>query len=82
MVSWLYLAESPCSVIKYLSTVLCFAYLTLIVYLRVVLSIGSVPPGARFDPFGPDIEDDRRNPFRSGPRPDHMRPPDFEDPFI
>ncbi|GFW28011.1 proteasome inhibitor PI31 subunit [Trichonephila clavipes] len=36
---------------------------------------GAVPPGARFDPFGPNI----RGPNRFEPSPDHFRPPDFDD---
>lgn len=31
------------------------------------------PPGARFDPYGPGVG------FPSGPRPDHLRPPDWDD---
>ncbi|XP_067929182.1 proteasome inhibitor PI31 subunit-like [Watersipora subatra] len=41
---------------------------------------GSVPPGARFDPFGPDL--DGRGSFRGEPNPDHFRPPDFNDQFM
>ncbi|KAH3748936.1 proteasome inhibitor PI31 subunit-like [Dreissena polymorpha] len=37
---------------------------------------GAVPPGARFDPFGPPGTHPGRRP---GPDPDHMRPPDWED---
>ncbi|KAJ7332182.1 hypothetical protein JRQ81_014362 [Phrynocephalus forsythii] len=37
---------------------------------------GSVPPGARFDPFGPP----RAN--RSGPDPDHLPPPNYDDMFM
>ncbi|XP_028667860.1 proteasome inhibitor PI31 subunit [Erpetoichthys calabaricus] len=37
---------------------------------------GAVPPGARFDPFGPV----GRNP--PGPDPDHMPPPGFDDMFM
>jgi len=47
---------------------------------------GAVPPGARFDPFGPPDPD---NPFgrgggggRAGPGPDHLRPPGFDDMFM
>ncbi|GIY81822.1 proteasome inhibitor PI31 subunit [Caerostris darwini] len=36
---------------------------------------GAVPPGARFDPFGPPM----RGPNRFEPSPDHFRPPDFDD---
>ncbi|XP_046858561.1 proteasome inhibitor PI31 subunit-like [Xenia sp. Carnegie-2017] len=42
---------------------------------------GTVPPGARFDPFGPDVEmggDHRQRRFRE-PGPDHLNPPGFED---
>ncbi|XP_041059732.1 proteasome inhibitor PI31 subunit [Carcharodon carcharias] len=37
---------------------------------------GSVPPGARFDPFGPV------GPSRSGPDPDHLPPPGYDDLFM
>ncbi|XP_067856308.1 proteasome inhibitor PI31 subunit [Heptranchias perlo] len=37
---------------------------------------GSVPPGARFDPFGPVA------PGRSGPDPDHLPPPGYDDLFM
>ncbi|XP_069740520.1 proteasome inhibitor PI31 subunit isoform X2 [Narcine bancroftii] len=37
---------------------------------------GSVPPGARFDPFGPI------GPGRSGPDPDHLPPPGYDDLFM
>lgn len=37
---------------------------------------GYVPPGARFDPFGP-LEPNR--PQRMGPNHDHFRPPRFDD---
>ncbi|XP_060692158.1 proteasome inhibitor PI31 subunit isoform X2 [Hemiscyllium ocellatum] len=37
---------------------------------------GSVPPGARFDPFGPV------GPGRSGPDPDHLPPPGYDDLFM
>uniref|UniRef100_A0A8D0E2J9 Proteasome inhibitor PI31 subunit n=1 Tax=Salvator merianae TaxID=96440 RepID=A0A8D0E2J9_SALMN len=37
---------------------------------------GSVPPGARFDPFGPP------GAGRPGPNPDHLRPPDYDDMFM
>ena len=45
---------------------------------------GSVPPGARFDPFGPLTEFDHssgsRTPRRSfDPNPDHLRRPGFDD---
>ncbi|KAK6183594.1 hypothetical protein SNE40_011043 [Patella caerulea] len=36
---------------------------------------GAVPPGARFDPFGPSGA-------RPSPDPDHMRPPDYDDMFM
>lgn len=44
---------------------------------------GSVPPGARFDPFGPPIpdQDRRRNPRFAGPNPDHLPPPGYDDMF-
>ena len=45
---------------------------------------GSVPPGARFDPFGPLTEfdyssGDRRPPRSFDPNPDHLRRPGFDD---
>ena len=49
---------------------------------------GSVPPGARFDPFGPLTEFDyssgtRRPPRSFDPNPDHLRRPGFnEDMFM
>ncbi|ESP03029.1 hypothetical protein LOTGIDRAFT_110935 [Lottia gigantea] len=36
---------------------------------------GAIPPGARFDPFGPPGA-------RPSPDPDHMRPPDYDDMFM
>uniref|UniRef100_A0A3P8WYT5 Proteasome inhibitor PI31 subunit n=1 Tax=Cynoglossus semilaevis TaxID=244447 RepID=A0A3P8WYT5_CYNSE len=39
-----------------------------------VLPPGAVPPGARFDPFGPI--------GRGGPDPDHLPPPGFDDMFM
>ncbi|XP_064652343.1 proteasome inhibitor PI31 subunit-like [Lineus longissimus] len=42
---------------------------------------GAVPPGARFDPFGPPGLG-RGGPGRPGPDPDHMRPPDYDDMFM
>lgn len=46
-----------------------------------VLPPGAVPPGARFDPFGPGVMPSR--PFGGrvprGPDPDHALPPGFED---
>ncbi|XP_046547412.1 proteasome inhibitor PI31 subunit-like [Haliotis rubra] len=36
---------------------------------------GAVPPGARFDPFGPPGA-------RPGPDPDHMKPPGYDDMFM
>ncbi|XP_048727093.2 proteasome inhibitor PI31 subunit-like [Ostrea edulis] len=36
---------------------------------------GAVPPGARFDPFGPPGQ-------RPGPDPDHMPPPGYDDMFM
>ncbi|XP_036958232.1 proteasome inhibitor PI31 subunit [Acanthopagrus latus] len=41
-----------------------------------ILPPGAVPPGARFDPFGPV---GRRRP---GPDPDHMPPPGYDDMFM
>ncbi|XP_023716810.1 proteasome inhibitor PI31 subunit isoform X2 [Cryptotermes secundus] len=45
---------------------------------------GSVPPGARFDPFGPpDIDPGRgRGPARGIPDPDHLPPPGYDDMFM
>ncbi|XP_068118937.1 proteasome inhibitor PI31 subunit isoform X2 [Hyperolius riggenbachi] len=37
---------------------------------------GAVPPGARFDPFGPP------GTGRSGPDPDHLPPPGYDDMFM
>ncbi|XP_054837026.1 proteasome inhibitor PI31 subunit [Eublepharis macularius] len=37
---------------------------------------GAVPPGARFDPFGPP------GAGRAGPNPDHLPPPDYDDMFM
>ncbi|KAF7248486.1 Proteasome inhibitor PI31 subunit [Varanus komodoensis] len=37
---------------------------------------GSVPPGARFDPFGPP------GAGRGGPGPDHLPPPNYDDMFM
>ncbi|NXT44536.1 PSMF1 inhibitor, partial [Pelecanoides urinatrix] len=37
---------------------------------------GAVPPGARFDPFGP------LGAGRSGPDPDHLPPPGYDDMFM
>lgn len=52
---------------------------------KTVLFVGAVPPGARFDPFGPPDPDAMppvRGPRPLGPRggfgdpdPDHLRPP-------
>ncbi|XP_077539351.1 proteasome inhibitor 31 kDa [Haemaphysalis longicornis] len=43
---------------------------------------GAVPPGARFDPFGPPRPDDPSGIRYSGPNPDHLpRPPDYDDMF-
>lgn len=53
---------------------------------------GSIPPGARFDPFGPPRPGPRPDRWR-GPRPppgpgsgnpdpDHERPPDYDDMFM
>lgn len=42
----------------------------------------SVPPGARFDPFGPSSTNDPASFRFAGPNPDHaMRPPDYDDMF-
>ncbi|XP_062852814.1 proteasome inhibitor PI31 subunit [Trichomycterus rosablanca] len=41
-----------------------------------ILPPGAVPPGARFDPFGPV----GRN--RPGPDPDHLTPPGYDDMFM
>lgn len=41
---------------------------------------GAVPPGARFDPFGPPDLD--RGGGRSGPGPDHLPPPGYDDMFM
>ncbi|RWS11326.1 proteasome inhibitor PI31 subunit-like protein [Dinothrombium tinctorium] len=50
------------------------------------LPAGAVPPGARFDPFGPPgMNPDPRNPNTrfANPDPDHMRPPDgYDDMFM
>lgn len=52
--------------------------------------IGMVPPGARFDPFGPPgAEPDRQRPTRprplpgpGAPDPDHLPPPGYDDMFM
>ncbi|XP_075552949.1 proteasome inhibitor PI31 subunit-like isoform X2 [Dermacentor variabilis] len=42
----------------------------------------TVPPGARFDPFGPSSTNDPAGFRFAGPNPDHaMRPPDYDDMF-
>lgn len=41
-----------------------------------ILPPGAVPPGARFDPFGPIGR------HRPGPDPDHMPPPGYDDMFM
>lgn len=41
-----------------------------------ILPPGAVPPGARFDPFGPIPR------HRPGPDPDHMPPPGYDDMFM
>lgn len=53
-----------------------------------ILPRGAVPPGARFDPFGPPAPDpsggmrpDFRN-QRSGPDPDHLPRPGYDDMFM
>lgn len=47
---------------------------------------GAVPPGARFDPFGPVPPGGSRSDSRSGrfagPDPDHMPPPGYDDMFM
>lgn len=47
---------------------------------------GAVPPGARFDPFGPPLPDEftglGTRPMRGGPNPSNLRPPQFEDQFM
>jgi len=52
---------------------------------------GAVPPGARFDPFGPPMPGPRPNRHRgprpppgpgAGPSPDMERPPDYDDMFM
>lgn len=42
---------------------------------------GAVPPGARYDPFGPPMPDDLtgQSAMRAGPNPSHLRPPNFDD---
>lgn len=44
---------------------------------------GAVPPGARFDPYGPPIpgRDNRRYPPFGEPDPDHLPPPGYDDMF-
>ncbi|GAB6018667.1 Proteasome inhibitor PI31 subunit [Chamberlinius hualienensis] len=44
---------------------------------------GIVPPGARFDPFGPPVPDSnlRSNRRFGEPNPDHLPPPGFDDMF-
>nr|XP_002732286.1 PREDICTED: proteasome inhibitor PI31 subunit-like [Saccoglossus kowalevskii] len=41
---------------------------------------GAVPPGARFDPFGPPGHGPD-SAYRSGPDPDHLPPPGYDDMF-
>lgn len=52
---------------------------------------GSIPPGARFDPFGPPPPGPRpgprggpwpRGPNSGNPDPDHEKPPDYDDMFM
>jgi len=47
---------------------------------------GSVPPGARFDPFGPvppgGARPDSRSGRFAGPDPDHLPPPGYDDMFM
>ncbi|KAK0163262.1 hypothetical protein PV327_006963 [Microctonus hyperodae] len=46
-----------------------------------VLPPGAIPPGARFDPFGPP-DDHRPQPRPRNPDHDHMQPPDYNDMFM
>ncbi|VDM05858.1 unnamed protein product, partial [Schistocephalus solidus] len=48
------------------------------------LPLGSVPPGARFDPIGPPMVPGRGLPRggRFAPDPDHAMPPGFEDMYM
>uniref|UniRef100_A0A1B6D1P0 Proteasome inhibitor PI31 subunit n=1 Tax=Clastoptera arizonana TaxID=38151 RepID=A0A1B6D1P0_9HEMI len=43
---------------------------------------GAVPPGARFDPFGPPGAGSRGRPRRFPPDSDHMPPPGYDDMFM
>jgi proteasome inhibitor subunit 1 (PI31) len=45
---------------------------------------GSVPPGARFDPYGPPDIGPRGGPGRGlgEPDPDHLPPPGYDDMFM
>jgi hypothetical protein len=45
---------------------------------------GAVPPGARFDPFGPPNPDDLipGSSTRVGPNPNNFKPPGFDDMFM
>jgi hypothetical protein len=44
---------------------------------------GSVPPGARFDPFGPQGPEPRSDLWGWGrPNPDHLPPPGYDDMFM
>eukprot|EP01132_Coremiostelium_polycephalum_P000631 gene631-782_t len=43
---------------------------------------GAVPPGARFDPFGPPLRGPGGNNRFSGPDPDHLNPPGFNNNFF
>ncbi|CAH8526705.1 unnamed protein product [Heterobilharzia americana] len=50
-----------------------------------VLPPGAVPPGARFDPFGPGVMPSRPhlgNGRRRNPDPDHALPPGFDDMYM
>ncbi|CAL8069799.1 unnamed protein product [Calicophoron daubneyi] len=47
-----------------------------------VLPPGSVPPGARFDPFGPGVMPSRQLGRPRAPDPDHALPPGYEDMYM
>ena len=42
---------------------------------------GAIPPGARFDPFGPP-DTDMPNPRGRVPDADHLPPPGYDDMFM
>ncbi|KYN39170.1 Putative proteasome inhibitor [Trachymyrmex septentrionalis] len=46
-----------------------------------LLPLNAVPPGARFDPFGPP-EPDLMRPHRRRPDDDHLPPPQYDDMFL